>query len=94
MFRALAVAVVLLVALTVFSGVAQERMGRPMGQMIEGTIENVAPNRVLTLADGTTLTVPVTVMLPREQMRRGVAIIAEFDQKGPQKVATSLLVRE
>ena len=68
-----------------------EELDKPKAGKIEGTILNVGFNSVVTLEDGVKLTIPKTV--PKDQLKPGAMIIAEYEQKGPRKIATSVEIR-
>ena len=51
----------------------------------------VGSNSVVTLEDGVKLTIPKTV--PNDQLKPGAMIIAEYEQKGRRKIATSVQIR-
>jgi Ni/Co efflux regulator RcnB len=64
-----------------------------MSQKIEGTVKTVTPNGMVTLEDGTKLSIPKSVMVPKEQLKPGAVISAEYQEKGGQKVATSVQIK-
>ena len=68
-----------------------EDMDKPKAEKIEGTILIVGSNSVVTLEDGVRLTIPKTV--PKDQLKPGAMIIAEYEQKGSRKIATSVQIR-
>jgi hypothetical protein len=62
---------------------------------IEGAIKSVDPSgRMLTLDDGTELTIPPTVSVPKADLKEGAMVKASFEEKGGQKVVTSLQVQK
>ena len=64
-------------------------------KQIEGSIKSVDPSgRMVTLDDGTQLTIPPTVNVPRESLKEGAIVKASFEEKGGQKVVTSLEVQK
>src|SRR5262245_52241513 len=64
-----------------------------MTQKVEGTVKSVGfRGGSVTLDDGTTLKIPKSVMVPKGQLKRGAKISAEYQEKGGQKVATSLQI--
>ena len=65
----------------------------PMAQTIEGTIKSGGSNGMVTLEDGTKLAIPKTVMAPNDQLKPGTVIVAEYTQKGSQKIATSVQIK-
>ena len=63
-------------------------------RQIEGAIKSVDPSgRMLTLADGTQLTLPPPTNLPPGALKEGDIIKAGYEQQGWQKVVTSLELR-
>ena len=64
-------------------------------QQIEGAIKSVdSSGRMVTLDDGTQLTIPPTVNVPRESLKEGAVVKASFEEKGGQNVVTSLEVQK
>jgi|MudIll2142460700_1097286.scaffolds.fasta_scaffold17079_4 Cu/Ag efflux protein CusF len=64
-------------------------------KQIEGAIKSVdSSGRMVTLDDGTQLTIPPTVNVPRESLKEGAIVKASFEEKGGQKVVTSLEVQK
>jgi Protein of unknown function (DUF1344) len=62
-------------------------------QQVEGKIKSLDPSgRMLTLEDGTQLTIPPTVNVPRGALKEGAIVKASFTEQGGQKVVTSLQV--
>jgi hypothetical protein len=62
-------------------------------QQVEGKIKSLDPSgRMLTLEDGTQLTIPPTVNVPREALKEGAIVKASFLERGGQKIVTSLQV--
>ena len=104
MIRVLAVvvAVLLSVSLGVTGTVAQmktdpaqpkmEQKSDKMGQKVEGTIKTVRGNMV-TLEDGTQLSIPSSVKVSKAQLKPGAQISAEYEEKAGQKVATSVQIK-
>jgi len=91
MLRALALAAVLLAA-TSF-GIAPVA-AQTQAKTVEGRIKAVdASTGTLTLDDGTKLVIPKALMVPRGQLKPGVAINANYEEKGGDKVATSLQIK-
>ncbi len=61
---------------------------------IEGKIKNVDPSgKMLTLEDGTTLTIPDTVKVAKDGLKPGAMVKAAFEEKGGQLVVKSLEVK-
>jgi hypothetical protein len=99
-------AVVLAVLLTASLGItgamaqmktdpAQPKMGQKsdtMGQKVEGTIKSVRGNMV-TLEDGTEISIPSSVKIAKDQLKPGAQISAEYEEKAGQKVAKSIQIR-
>ena len=69
----------------------REEMDKPKAETIEGMILIVGSNRVVTLADGVKLTIPKT--MPKDQLKPGAMIVAEYEQKGGRKIATSVQIK-
>jgi len=64
-------------------------------KQIEGAIKSVdSSGRMVTLDDGTQLTIPPTVNVPRESLKEGAIVKASFEEQGGQKVVTSLEVQQ
>jgi len=63
-----------------------------MAQKVEGTVKTVRGNMV-TLEDGTQLSVPGSVKVPMSRLKPGAQISAEYEERGGQKVATSLQIK-
>jgi hypothetical protein len=67
--------------------------GSNMQHEVRGMIKDVDPSgRMLTLDDGTQLTIPPTVQLPGE-IKEGAIVKASFEEHAGQKVITSLEVQ-
>jgi hypothetical protein len=63
-------------------------------QEIQGPIQSVDPSgRMLTLVDGTQLTIPPTVNVPRGALKEGAIVKASYEDRAGQKVVTSLEVQ-
>ncbi len=61
---------------------------------IEGKIKAVDPSgSKILLEDGTQLTIPPTVNVKREALKEGAIVKASFEEKGGQKVVTSMEVK-
>ena len=64
-------------------------------KQIEGAIKSVDPSgRMVTLDDGTKLTIPPTVNVPKGDLKEGAMVKASFEEKGGQNVVTSLQVQK
>ena len=64
-------------------------------KQIEGAIKSVDPSgRMVTLDDGTKLTIPPTVSVPKGDLKEGAIVKASFEEKGGQNVVTSLQVQK
>ena len=86
MLRSLALATALVVMAS-FGAAAQMKS-------VEGTIKAVdSATGIVTLADGTKLVIPKTLMVPRGQLKPGVGISANYEERGGEKVATSLQIK-
>ncbi len=48
---------------------------------------------MVTLEDGTQLTIPPTVKVQREALKEGAIVQASFEQRGGQNVVTQIQVR-
>ncbi len=63
-------------------------------QHIEGKIKSVDPSGLLlTLQDGTELTLPPSLNIPQETLKEGEIVKASFEERSGQKVVTSLDVK-
>ncbi len=104
--RRLLVPVALLAALPVGWGSAAYAQAMPGAQaspaakgmqQVEGKIKSVDPSprmwTLLTLEDGTQLTIPVTVIAQRLQLKEGAIVKASFEDRSGEKVVTSLEVK-
>jgi len=99
-------AVVLAVLLTASLGItgaiaqmktdpAQPKMGQKsdtMGQKVEGTVKSIRGNMV-TLEDGTEISIPSSVKIAKDQLKPGAQISAEYEEKAGQKVAKSIQIK-
>jgi len=88
----------LLVAMPVgWVGEVQAQAGAPGagGTMeVEGVIRSVDPSgRLVTLEDGTQLTIPPALNVRREALREGAIVKASFEERGGQKIVTSMQVQ-
>ena len=70
----------------------EQKSDNKMGQRVEGTIKAVNGNMV-TLEDGTKLSIPSSVRVAKDQLRPGAQISAEYEERAGQKVATSLQIK-
>ena len=90
MLRTLALATALMLA-TASLGAAS---AAAQTKSVESTIKAVdAASGTVTLADGTKLVIPKTLMVPRGQLKPGVGINANYEERGGEKVATSLQIK-
>ncbi|MDO8479891.1 MAG: DUF1344 domain-containing protein [Candidatus Rokubacteria bacterium] len=63
-------------------------------QAIEGKVKSVDPSGTqVTLEDGTKLMIPKSVKAPKEALRPGALVMAQYEEKGGQKVVTSIQVK-
>lgn len=75
-------------------GSPQMGPGTGMQHEVQGRIKAVDPSRrLLTLDDGTKLTIPPTVQLPGG-IQEGVIVKASFEEQAGQNVVTSLEVQK
>jgi hypothetical protein len=73
----------------------QPKMGQKsdrMGQRVEGRIKSVRGSLV-TLEDGTELSIPSTVKVATDQLKPGTQITAEYEDRAGQKVAKSIEIK-
>ena len=63
-----------------------------MGQRVEGRIKSVRGSLV-TLEDGTELSIPSTVKVAKDQLKPGTQITAEYEDRAGQKVAKSIEIK-
>ena len=63
-----------------------------MSQKVAGTIKSVRGN-VVTLEDGTQLSIPSSVKVAKEQLKPGVQIAAEVEERAGHKVAKSVEIK-
>jgi len=96
MSRALTVAVVVLVMTIGATWTnAQPRTGQKadtITQTVEGTIKSVR-GTLVTLEDGTELSVPATVKVSRDQLKPGAQIVAEYHERAGRKIANSVDIK-
>ncbi len=69
----------------------EQKSDSKMSQRVEGTIKAVSGNMV-TLEDGTKLSIPSSVKVGKD-LKPGAQITAEYEERGGQKVATSVLIK-
>ena len=66
---------------------------KPEAKEIQGTIKSVDQmKKTLTLEDGTTLAIPATVKVAPDTLKKGAKISATYEERGGQRVVTSLQV--
>ena len=63
-----------------------------MSQRVEGRIKSIRGSLV-TLEDGTELSIPSTVKVATEQLKPGTQITAEYEDRAGQKVAKSIEIK-
>ena len=63
-----------------------------MNKRVEGTIKSVQGS-IVTLDDGTTLSIPSSVKVSRDKLKPGAMIVAEYEERGGQKVAKSVQIK-
>lgn len=107
MKRTVSILVVVLLAASVMSAAHVTAQGLPYPGMpsgsgapaeakkqIEGTIKSVDPDGgVVTLGDGTRLMIPASVRIQRDALKEGAAVKASYEERGGQKIVTSIEVR-
>ncbi len=60
---------------------------------VEGKVKSVdTSGRVVTLEDGTMLTIPSTAKVDRNALKPGAVVKASFEEKGGEKVVTAIQV--
>ncbi len=60
---------------------------------VQGKITNVDPSgKMVTLDDGTQLTIPPTLKVEKQALQPGANVKASYEEKNGQKVATSFMV--
>lgn len=65
----------------------------PEAKEIQGTIRSVdRTKKTLTLEDGTRLAIPASVSVAPDALKKGTRVSATYEEKGGQKVVTSLHV--
>ena len=70
----------------------QKSMEMNADKRVEGKIQSVEGSTI-TLEDGTRLAIPSSVMVARAQLKPGAMIVAEYQERGGQKVATSVQIK-
>jgi hypothetical protein len=70
----------------------QKSMEMNADKRVEGTIKSVQGSTV-TLDDGTTLSIPSSVKVSRAELKPGAMIVAEYQERSGQKVATSVQIK-
>lgn len=97
--RLLLIMVAVLVAVPMWGNAIQAQMappGAPAGaatNQIQGKIASVDPSgKMVTLDNGTQLTIPPTLKVQRESLKEGAIVKANFEERDGQKVVTSLQV--
>jgi hypothetical protein len=63
-----------------------------IGQTVEGTVKSVRGNMV-TLEDGTELTIPAGVKVAADQLKPGTQITAEYRDRAGHKIAKSVEIK-
>ena len=69
-----------------------EKKSDKMGQKVEGTVKSVRGNMV-TLEDGTEISIPSSMNVTKDQLKPGAQISAEYEQKAGHKVARSIQIK-
>jgi len=60
---------------------------------VQGKIKSVDPSgKMVTLDDGTQLTIPPTIKVEKQALQPGANVKASYEEKDGQKVATSFMV--
>ncbi len=60
---------------------------------VQGTIKSVDPSgKMVTLDDGTQITIPPTVKVEKQALQPGANVKASYEEKDGHKVATSFMV--
>ena len=72
----------------------QKPKAERMGHSIEGRVKSVnLLHTKLTLEDGTKLTIPKSLKPPKEALKKGAMVSAEFEEKDGKKIVTSIHVK-
>lgn len=99
---AAAVAVLMVALLAVSGAMAQPKTDKPADkpmeqktekQKVEGKVKSVDPSGMVTLEDGTKLAIPKSVAVPKDKLKPGATISAEYEEKDGRKVATSVQIK-
>ena len=69
-----------------------EQKSDKMSHKVEGTIKSVRGNMV-TLEDGTQLSIPSSMKVAKDQLKPGAQITAEYEERAGQKVATAVQIK-
>ena len=69
-----------------------EQKSDKMSHKVEGTIKSVRGNMV-TLEDGTQLSIPGSVKVAKDQLKPGAQITAEVEERAGQMVAKSVEIK-
>jgi len=60
---------------------------------VQGKIKSVDPSgHMVTLDDGTQLTLPPTLTVEKQSLKPGASVKASYEEKDGQKIATSFMV--
>jgi Cu/Ag efflux protein CusF len=72
---------------------APAQAAMPEVKEIEGTVKSVdQAKKTVTLEDGTTLTIPSSVQVAPNALKKGAKVSAKYEEQGGSKVVTSLRV--
>jgi Cu/Ag efflux protein CusF len=72
---------------------AQSQSAMPESKEIQGTIQSVdQAKKTLTLDDGTTLTIPSSVKVAPNALKKGAKVSATYEEQGGKRVVISLRV--
>ncbi len=107
MKRTLSILVVILLASVMSAAPVMAQAPQPYPQMpggsgapaeakkqVEGTIKSVDPDGgVVTLDDGTKLMIPASLRTQRGALKEGAMVKASYEDRGGQKIVTSIEVR-
>jgi len=98
--RILLILLALLVAVPVgwvshiYAQAGPQAPGAGSPKQVEGKIKSVDPSgRMVELEDGTKLTIPAALNVPRETLKEGAIVKASFEERGGQNVVTSMQVQ-
>jgi Cu/Ag efflux protein CusF len=71
----------------------QSQSAMPESKEIQGTIQSVdEAKKTLTLDDGTILTIPSSVKVAPNTLKKGAKVSAKYEEQGGKRVVTSLRV--